>query len=228
MEFDLRAKFFIAMLLIGVIYSLIYHYLFMSLILNSLLHCILMGVLFGFLNFFVTQKFYVKFNNLKEKNRYLKIELKKDKLTGLLNRRAFDNHLDKLNSNERYSVLFIDIDNFRNFNNKYGHKVGDIVLAKTAKKIKESIRPGDYIYRYGGEEIVVFLNNCGRKGAQGIAERIRSNIFNLDNTPYPPITVSVGISSYPEDGENIHEIIIKSDAALIYAKNSGKNCVMCN
>lgn len=220
-----KVKLLTIMFSIGIIYGLVFHYFFMSYFLNSVLHCILMGALFGLLNFFVAQNFYVKFNLLKENNKHLNIEVKRDKLTDLLNRRAFDNDLHKLDSCERYSLLFIDIDNFRNFNNKYGHKIGDMVLAKTAAKIKDSIRPGDFVYRYGGEEIVVFLNNCERKCAFRIAERIRENISNINNSQYPPITVSIGISSYPKDGKNIKEIIEKSDAALISAKNSGKNCV---
>jgi diguanylate cyclase len=183
-----------------------------------------MGVLFGLINYFAVQKIYKYYKSLREINMNLHLELKTDKLTGLLNRRSFEDDIRHLKHNERYSLIFIDIDNFRSFNNRFGHQIGDLVLNKVAQIIIKSVRPQDKVYRYGGEEIVILLKNCHKKHAYRIAERIRKNICNLDNSPYPRITVSLGISSCPEDGENIDNIILSSDKALLLAKNHGKNC----
>ena len=84
---------------------------------------------------------------------------------------------------------------------------------------------GDHL-RYGGEEITLILMDCDKKNALKMAEKIRLEISQLDNQAYPQITVSLGVSSYPDDGRYIHEIIVASDKALLKAKQSGKNCVI--
>jgi len=125
-----------------------------------------------------------------------------------------------------YSLIFFVIDNFRNFHNHFGHDVGDNVLKKVGETIKVCVRATDRVYRYGGEEIILLLLNCDKKNAMKMAEKIRSEISLLDNQAYSQITVSLGVSSYPDDGRYIHDVIIASDKALLKAKQSGKNCTI--
>jgi len=223
-----QVKLMLSMVIIGVMYSLIFHFLIMNLLTNLLLHCIVMGIFFGLINFLVAKKFYASYTSLKVTNKDLKDQAQLDKLTGLLNRRRLDEDIQQLDADE-FSLMFIDIDNFRDFNNKYGHNIGDQVLTKVSQLITNRVRPQDCVYRYGGEEVVILLKDCSKKSANMIGERIRRDISTLDNSPYPQITVSLGISSYPDDGMNVQEILIKSDEALLSAKSQGKNrCKICS
>ncbi|NLI93329.1 MAG: GGDEF domain-containing protein [Peptococcaceae bacterium] len=141
----------------------------------------------------------------------------------MLNRAAFEQDIKKAAQKGVSSVLFIDIDNFRDFNNKFGHMAGDSVLQKVSKTIKECVRTNDRVYRYGGEEIVVLLIECGKENAERLAEKIRVTINGLDNTAYPKISVSIGIATYPDDSDDIFAVVEKSDSALLAAKSKGKN-----
>lgn len=150
-------------------------------------------------------------------------DLRIDKLTGIFNRRAFDYDLDILQCESSYSMVFIDIDNFKKFNDRYGHKIGDEVLIRAAKEIQLNLRNSDKVYRYGGEEFVAVLKDCDKQNALDISEKIRNGVEHIDNKPYALISVSLGISSYPEDGNNARVIIENCDKALLQAKNLGKN-----
>jgi len=215
------------MILLGVGYGLIYHFILMPLIRNTngLIGCIIQGLIFSLINYLMSIGIYEKYHILQNSNRILKEDLKIDKLTGLLNRRAFDEDICKLNLHENYSIIFIDIDNFREFNNKFGHQTGDSVLQKVCYKIKDSVRTSDNVYRYGGEEAVILLKDCNKNRALEVAEKVRLNINKLDNNPYPTITISLGVASYPEDGAEVEDIIKSSDNALLMAKGLGKNQV---
>lgn len=189
-------------------------------------HCVLIGLVFAVINFLVTCGLYYKYLALRKDNARLNQKTRIDNLTGMLNRAAFEQdirHIDEQKGDS--SVLFIDIDNFRNFNNQFGHMAGDSVLKKVCKTIKECVRTSDRVYRYGGEEIVVLLIDCGKENAYRLAERIRTSISGLDNSPYPKISVSIGISTYPEDSDSIRKVVEKSDRALLAAKSKGKNRV---
>ncbi|WP_425805106.1 GGDEF domain-containing protein [Desulfitobacterium sp. Sab5] len=212
------------MIILGIFYGITYDYI-MPLFTSNLAHCIIQGIVFGFINYFVVIIILKKYSDLKKSNTLLKKNLRIDNLTGLFNRRTFDNDIQNVSLDSDYSIIFIDIDNFRKFNNEFGHQCGDTVLKNVCQTIKTTVRNNDRVYRYGGEEIVVLLNNCDKKNAFQIAEKIRLNITELDNSPFPPITISLGISSYPEDGTEINEIIELSDNALLTAKRSGKNQV---
>lgn len=218
MKLTLRSSLLISMLIIGLVYSLTTHFIFMPLFGSGLIHCILQGIVFGFISYFIIISIYKKYSILKK-------DLQIDKLTGLYNRRTFDNDIRELSFIDTYSMIFIDIDNFRKFNNEFGHQTGDIVLKKVSQTIKATIKVNGRVYRYGGDEIVILINDCDKKNALEITERIRLNINKLDNSPFPPITASLGISSYPEDGTEINRIIELSDKSLLTAKKSGKNQV---
>lgn len=225
MKLTFKSSLLIGMLSLGAGYGLLYHFIIMPLIGNELVHCLGQGVIFGLINYFMSIGLYKKYHTLKNSNKLLKKKLDMDKLTGLLNRGAFDNDIMGLSLDESYSIIFIDIDNFRKFNNKFGHQVGDIVLQKVSCEISNSIRVSDKAYRYGGEEIVILLKDCNRRKALEIAEKVRLNINELNNNPYPSITISLGVASYPDDGKHADEIIKASDNALLTAKRLGKNQV---
>ncbi|AUS98823.1 GGDEF domain-containing protein [Clostridium thermosuccinogenes] len=213
----------ISMLAVGLICGMSFYILLVPLGSKNLVHCIIMGLTFGLVNYFVSYKIYVRYIFLKDTNNSLKHELKLDKLTGLYNRGAFDNDLPEISSYNYYSLVLIDIDNFRTFNNEFGHKAGDIVLKKVSQTIRANIRFKDAVYRYGGEEIIIVLKDCSKKNAFNIAEKIRTSINQLDNSPYPNIAVSLGVSSCPEDGNEFDEVFDACDKALLLAKKSGKN-----
>ncbi|MGD9678809.1 MAG: GGDEF domain-containing protein [Vulcanibacillus sp.] len=223
MKLSFKSSLLLSMLVLGSVYGLIYHFIIMPLIGSELLHCLLQGIIFGLINYFISIGLYNKYHVLKNTNKLLQKNLNIDELTGLLNRRAFDINIQEVCSNSIYSIIFIDVDNFRAFNNKFGHQTGDVVLQKVSNVIKGSVRASDMVYRYGGEEIVILLKDCDKNVALEIAEKIRININKLDNTPYPTITISLGIASYPEDGTEIENIIKASDNALLKAKELGKN-----
>lgn len=226
MKLKLHLSLLITMLLTGLAYGLLYHYIIMPLLGSELVHCIASGMIFGFINYFISIRIYKRSYELEKVNKTLKKSINVDKLTALFNRRAFDNDILKISKSETYSLIFIDIDNFRKFNNEFGHKAGDIVLQKVSQTIKNIIRSSDRAYRYGGEEIVILLKNCAKSNALSIAEKIRISISEIDNSPLPSITISLGVASCPEDSTNFSEIIVASDNALLTAKMSGKNCTL--
>ena len=177
----------------------------------KLSHCIISAWIFGFVNCYIYYRINKKHLNLQASVIKLNEKLIIDDLTGLLNRRALEEDVLIYNNLEKYSMIFTDIDDFRNFNNTYGHKIGDSVLKKVSSTIQANIRGIDKVYRYGGEEIVILLKECSKEDAFKIAEKIRLAVNDLDNEPYPQITISLGISSYPNDGDSINEIIEIAD-----------------
>lgn len=208
-----------------VIFGLIDHYIVMPRFGENLIHCILIAAGFGLLNYCLFILFNKKYGKLESSYNHLRIESEVDELTGLLNRRAFDNLVRDLQMESPFSIIFSDIDNFRNFNNDYGHDIGDKVLTNVCKVVKESVRINDSVFRYGGEEIVILLRNCDEISARSIAEKIRLNVMNMNNEPYPHITISVGVSTFVEDEKDIRQLVKSADNALLNAKKSGKNCV---
>ena len=125
----------------------------------------------------------------------------------------------------------IDIDNFKKINDTYGHTVGDEVLKVTARCLRNCIRTIDVAARYGGEEFTVILPQTGKEDASVIADRICHEIGNIDfpfgqGEPHLPLTVSLGLATYPDDAGGIESLIRNSDVALYRAKTQGKNRVI--
>ena len=157
-----------------------------------------------------------------------------DGLTGLFVRQFFDVQINKefmraTRYGEQVGYLMSDIDHFKNFNDTYGHDMGDMVLRLVSDEIKKSIRNSDIAARYGGEELCVILPNTDREGSMHIAERIRKNIENL-RIPHEgesiTITCSIGVSSIPENQPvDVKEFLKQADQALYEAKNDGRNQV---
>lgn len=154
-----------------------------------------------------------------------------DGLTGLNNHRNFQEILSKeLERARRYkhplSLLLMDIDHFKTFNDTYGHPVGDLVLKEISLCIQKSIRTNDIPARYGGEEFTVIIPECDQKGALIIAERVRFTIENhivhsLDKELR--VTVSIGCASFPFQVSSQQELIDCADKALYYSKEHGRN-----
>ena len=158
------------------------------------------------------------------------IESQKDSLTSLWNHGFFQQKLQELIDKKIVlSILMIDIDDFKRFNDTFGHQEGDVILRKIASIITQSARKDDYVCRYGGEEFSVILPQASREAAFYIGERIRKNVENFkykyqgDKTW--KITVSIGISTFPLDGISKDTLIKKADTSLYQAKSLGKNRV---
>lgn len=159
----------------------------------------------------------------------------KDALTELWNhgyfQHVFDEELRRAREHVSYlSFIILDIDNFKNYNDTWGHQKGDEILSKISRIITDSSRKIDFVCRYGGEEFAIILPNGSKKDAMVIAERIRSNIqqYHFEaqgGHPAQNITVSIGVASFPEDGTNKAELIGAADEALYKAKRDGKNRV---
>jgi len=157
-----------------------------------------------------------------------------DALTGLFNYRYFTMEFEKeLKRGERYnysvSFIILDIDDFKKVNDDFGHEIGNEVLKKLSNILLKELRTVDIVARYGGEEFVILLPNTTKEGAKVLAERLRSQVekkFSTIGTKnFPHITITLGISSFPEDGNNLYELIEKADRALYYGKRHGKNRV---
>ena len=161
-----------------------------------------------------------------------KNELLVDFLTGVLNRKGFDESLAKSVSEatDHLCLLIIDIDHFKNFNDKYGHIVGDDVLQIVAKNIQKDVRGNDLIARVGGEEFAVILPKTPLLGAVTVAENVRASIARLKlekkrkSEKLEPITVSIGVSQYRQ-GESLKDFVNRADDALYFSKNEGRNRV---
>lgn len=153
-----------------------------------------------------------------------------DELTGLFNHRYFHQRMDEeiaraARFGEVFSLLIIDLDSFKNYNDVYGHLYGDKILTIIAERIKESIRSIDLSFRYGGDEFVVFLPQSSAENTLKVAERIRSSIDNEVDHKGMPVTCSIGIATWPTDGVMREEIVHAADTALYCAKHTGKNRV---
>ena len=154
-----------------------------------------------------------------------------DFLTGLYIRRYFMSRLqDELIRSERYdkafSIAMVDIDKFKNVNDTYGHSAGDQALKATGKFFQKNLRQTDVIARYGGEEFVIFFPETNKEVAYVLAERLRKGFSQIKLDKLPGLTISLGISSYPEDGKDIETLIKNADTAMYAAKQNGRNKVV--
>jgi two-component system cell cycle response regulator len=156
-----------------------------------------------------------------------------DGMTGVYNYRAFKSQLGlEISRSKRFglpvSLLMIDIDHFKHYNDRYGHLNGDLVLRTFARLLKENIRDVDCLARYGGEEFVIILPGTDKHSASLASEKIRKLIAA---TIFPPkeqmrtgsVTISIGVAAYPEDAKDENELVSQSDKALYKAKAGGRN-----
>ncbi|MDT8281303.1 MAG: GGDEF domain-containing protein [Gammaproteobacteria bacterium] len=157
-----------------------------------------------------------------------------DALTGLHNRGWLDDAFDReIRRSERdqlpLSLIMIDVDNFKNYNDDYGHLAGDKVLVTVAQAIRRPLRPNDLVARFGGEEFAVLLPETTLSNAALIAERLREHVSAtdagmFDDKPLPGVTISLGVAGR-QPGSQLDKLIAAADVAMYHAKNHGKNRV---
>ncbi len=156
-----------------------------------------------------------------------------DPVTGIGNRAAMDNSLQReIDLCHRHGtpmvLMMLDLDYFKKTNDTYGHIAGDAVLREIARSTAECVRKSDMIFRYGGEEFVVMLNNANMEGAQNLAERIRQVIETSEynfNGMVIPMTTSIGLAAL-EKHDSVSTLLDRADKALYRAKNEGRNRVV--
>lgn len=184
----------------------------------------------------ITERKYAE-NTLKEANEQLERLSALDGLTGVANRRCFDQTIQRewtrlQRTKDFLSLIMCDVDFFKLFNDTYGHHDGDDCLKLVARALKGTARRGgDCVARYGGEEFAVIMPVTGKKSANYIAEKIRQNvekraIAHSKSTVAPFVTLSLGVATIVPDDQGTPELLIKcADQALYLAKSSGRNCV---
>jgi diguanylate cyclase (GGDEF)-like protein len=158
----------------------------------------------------------------------------RDSLTGLLNHRGINAHLEKeLARSERsggcFAVVMMDVDNFKLFNDTYGHPIGDQVLQNVSSILQKAVRRGDVVGRYGGDEFVALLPDTDAAGALRIIERIREALaesaYSADGDTRVPLFMSYGVATYPFEERRVSELLAAADANLYRSKRQGGNCV---
>lgn len=153
-----------------------------------------------------------------------------DKLTQLYNRRQIDDVINsEVTRSKRYrsvfSVILLDIDCFKEINDKYGHQVGDEILKGVAKTLKTSVRDSDIVARWGGDEFIIVAVETVELDAYHLAEKIRLTIQNTEYFKQIKVTISIGVAEFNLNKDDARDILRKSDVALYEAKNIGKNLV---
>jgi diguanylate cyclase (GGDEF)-like protein len=172
---------------------------------------------------------------LTQSNHRLKDEVMHDGLTGLHNRRYLEESLGREESRARrsgrsLSIMMIDIDNFKRFNDTLGHAAGDAVLRAMGEYLLMAARGEDIVCRYGGEEFVLVMSQAPRSTVLGRAESLRLGVQQLgiqyEGRLVGPITVSVGVGIFPEHGDTVEAVVRAADAAMYQAKQLGRNRVV--
>jgi len=157
-----------------------------------------------------------------------------DGLTGLYNFRFFQDHLNKelaraKRKGEKLSIVMVDIDYFKEFNDRYGHDMGDQILKTLGLTLPKLLRSADLAARYGGEEFVILLPDTDTEGARQVGEKLRRTLSEIkirgDRGIQLSITVSIGIATFPDHGSSPSEVIKAADIALYNSKSKGRNCV---
>ncbi|MGF1523778.1 MAG: sensor domain-containing diguanylate cyclase [Leptolyngbyaceae cyanobacterium] len=164
----------------------------------------------------------------------LTLESVRDPLTGVLNRRGLLKLVQEQGLLEdpksSLTILFLDLDSFKQFNDKFGHDAGDTALISITRLVSRSIRQRDIFCRYGGEEFLLLLTGTDKSVALSRAEKIRRSVEQhalvLDSRQLDNLTVSIGVASYPEDADSYASLVKRADEALYQAKKLGRNQVV--
>jgi diguanylate cyclase (GGDEF)-like protein len=174
----------------------------------------------------------VKNADLEAANRHLHDQAITDALTGLFNRRHFQDNLDKemrrCEREERpLSLLLLDLDHFKQYNDRWGHTQGDEELRRVSAQVTKSIRTTDMAFRYGGEEFAVLLPSCSKEQAAEVAEKIRAAVGAHGHRAgvLGRTTVSIGVATFPQDGQAARSLVDTADGALYAAKAAGRDRV---
>ncbi len=163
-------------------------------------------------------------------------EANRDALTGLYNRKVFDRSLEEMakvsnEDNRTFSLLMLDIDYFKDFNDKHGHQVGDEVLRIVGRELMNTVKGSDIVTRYGGEEFSVLLPNTNLTGAMTVAENLRRTIASKElkrrgtDENYGALTVSIGAAQFRAGSDSANSILKRADKALYTSKQKGRNRV---
>ncbi|MBI3454916.1 MAG: GGDEF domain-containing protein [Candidatus Rokubacteria bacterium] len=182
------------------------------------------------------QDYAARFEVINEELRNANLRLRElsltDELTEVGNRRNFDVRMrEEINRSTRFghtfSLLLLDIDRFKKFNDEFGHPQGDAVLRALGALMRSLSREGDVPCRIGGEEFAFILPETAKADAMGFAERIRRAVEGTIRAPdgQHPLTVSIGLAGFPEDGKSPEDLVRASDEALYESKNGGRNRV---
>lgn len=165
----------------------------------------------------------------------LEAEARIDVLTGLHNRRSFDRHLAAEHSrasrfDKPYALAMLDIDHFKRVNDRHGHPAGDAVLAQLGQVLARQFRDVDVVARYGGEEFAVILPEISSSAAKEVAERVRHTVaatpFALPDGREIGVTISIGVSCYPNCAASAEAVVSTADQTLYIAKQAGRNRVL--
>jgi diguanylate cyclase (GGDEF)-like protein/PAS domain S-box-containing protein len=172
------------------------------------------------------RQYMVRQTELEATNSKLQVLSTTDGLTGVFNHRHFHEQLGKISVQAKpISLLMVDVDHFKSFNDTFGHPVGDRVLQKVAEALRAGARKSDMVVRYGGEEFAVLMSDCEADPALALAERIRHRVASI-SIPERSITVSVGVSTIV-GGNGVGRMLLEqADVALYAAKAAGRNRVM--
>ncbi|MFQ5737157.1 MAG: diguanylate cyclase [Thermodesulfobacteriota bacterium] len=181
------------------------------------------------------ERLFQKTTSLETTARMLEDLSYRDGLTNLYNHRYFYNRLKEEISNSSktcipFSVLILDLDDFKKYNDAHGHPMGDTLLRALAETVRNALRGSDVVCRYGGEEFSVILPGTDKNSAMKAAEHVRASIecreFEKEETqPLGRITITIGVASFPVDAKSVEELVKKADDALYKAKHLGKNRV---
>ena len=180
---------------------------------------------------YLTQVFNTMVESLRKHHDELERLSTTDTLTGLSNRRHLMDLLAQeieraKRADKPFSILMLDVDHFKKYNDNHGHQAGDEVLARIGTVLRNSIRPYDCAARYGGEEFLVMLSGTSLAPARETAERIRKQVL-AEQFEAESVTISIGVAEYPSQGDTAKSVIGQADAALYEAKRAGRDRVMC-
>lgn len=167
-----------------------------------------------------------------EVHRAVEIRAQTDDLTALLNHGTFQDWLARsVGSREAFSLIMLDLDDFKAVNDALGHQAGDRLLAEISRAIEAAGRDSDRVFRYGGDEFALILSSADAAAALGVAERVRSAVQNLGGAGSRwadaglRVTVSIGVATYPRDGLTAEDILLAADRACFVAKRTGPGLI---
>lgn len=177
----------------------------------------------------------IKFSVAELFERHIEVENGRDPLTRLLSRRFLPTillreiGLHRRSGAGAFAVLLLDLDHFKHVNDRHGHEAGDLVLQQAAALIVGSVRPSDFVFRYGGEEVAIVLVESNASVAKGVAENVRRRLADADIAVSSGVTIrvtaSIGVAAYR--GLADYQVLLKeADDALYRAKSDGRNCVV--